>query len=65
MEEREGWKEGGWERGIEKSNREEGGRGEATCTEETMVLRAKIVAQSLTVDWLSNAPCVSSKRIAT
>ena len=30
-----------------------------------MVLRAKMVAQSFTVDWLSNAPCVSSRRTAT
>lgn len=27
-----------------------------TCREETMVLRAKTVAQSFTVDWLSKAP---------
>ena len=29
------------------------------------MLRAKIVAQSFTVDWLSNAPCVSNRRTAT
>lgn len=36
-----------------------------TCTELVMVLRAKIVAQSFTVDWLSNAPCVSISNTAT
>lgn len=30
-----------------------------------MVLRAKIVAQSFTVDWLSNAPWVSIRTTAT
>lgn len=30
-----------------------------------MVLRANSVAQSLMVDWLSNAPCVSISRTAT
>ena len=30
--------------------------GEETCREEIMVLRAKMVAQSFTVDWLSKAP---------
>lgn len=38
---------------------------EATWTELVMVLRAKIVAQSFTVDWESNAPCVSIKSTAT
>jgi len=36
-----------------------------TCTELVMVLRANRVAQSLMVDWLSNAPCVSMSRTAT
>ena len=27
-----------------------------TCIDEIIVLSAKMVAQSLTVDWLSNAP---------
>lgn len=36
-----------------------------TCTELSMVLRAKMVAQSLTVDSLSKAPCVSISRTAT
>lgn len=36
-----------------------------TCTELSMVLRAKMVAQSLTVDSLSKAPCVSINRTAT
>lgn len=36
-----------------------------TWTELVMVLRAKIVAQSFTVDWESNAPCVSIKSTAT
>ena len=30
-----------------------------------MVLRAKMVAQSFTVDWLSNAPWVSIRTTAT
>lgn len=36
-----------------------------TCTELVMVLRAKIVAQSFTVDWLSKAPWVSINTTAT
>ena len=36
-----------------------------TCTEATIVLRANTIALSLTVDWLSNAPCVSIRRTAT
>lgn len=36
-----------------------------TCTELVMVLRAKTVAQSFMVDWLSKAPCVSTNRTAT
>lgn len=36
-----------------------------TCTELVMVLRANRVAQSLMVDWLSNAPCVSRSSTAT
>lgn len=30
-----------------------------------MVLRAKTVAESLSVDWLSNVPCVSISSTAT
>lgn len=36
-----------------------------TCTELVMVLSAKIVAQSFTVDWLSKAPWVSINTTAT
>lgn len=36
-----------------------------TWTELSMVLRANMVAQSLTVDSLSKAPCVSINRTAT
>ena len=36
-----------------------------TITELVMVLRANSVAQSLMVDWLSNAPCVSISKTAT
>lgn len=36
-----------------------------TWTELVMVLRANTVAQSLMVDWLSNAPWVSTRRTAT
>ncbi len=36
-----------------------------TCTELVIVLRAKTVAQSLMVDWLSKAPWVSTSRTAT
>lgn len=36
-----------------------------TCTELVMVLRAKTVAQSLMVDWLSKAPWVSMSSTAT
>lgn len=39
--------------------------GQPTWTELVMVLRANSVAQSLMVDWLSNAPCVSISRTAT
>ena len=34
------------------------------CLVVIIVLRANIVAQSLTVDWLSNAPCVSINNTA-
>lgn len=36
-----------------------------TCMELVMVLRAKMVAQSFTVDWLSKAPWVSINTTAT
>lgn len=36
-----------------------------TCMELIMVLRAKTVAESLSVDWLSNVPCVSISSTAT
>ena len=36
-----------------------------TCTELVMVLRANTVAQSFMVDWLSNAPWVSTSSTAT
>lgn len=36
-----------------------------TCTELVIVLRANTVAQSFMVDWLSNAPWVSTRRTAT
>jgi hypothetical protein len=36
-----------------------------TCTEDIMVLRANMVEHSLTVDWLSKAPWVSSNKMAT
>lgn len=36
-----------------------------TCTELVIVLRANTVAQSFMVDWLSNAPWVSTRSTAT
>ncbi len=36
-----------------------------TCTELVIVLRANTVAQSFIVDWLSNAPWVSTRSTAT
>lgn len=36
-----------------------------TCMELIMVLRANTVAESLSVDWLSNVPCVSISNTAT
>ena len=36
-----------------------------TSTEDIIVLRANIVAQSFTVDWLSKAPCVSMSNTVT
>ena len=36
-----------------------------TCIDEIIVLSANMLAQSLTVDWLSKAPWVSISSIAT
>ena len=36
-----------------------------TCVDDIIVLRANMVALSLTVDWLSNAPWVSNSKMAT
>lgn len=41
-----------------------GGR-HCTCMELIMVLSANTVAESLSVDWLSNVPCVSISNTAT
>lgn len=38
---------------------------DVTCMELIMVLRANTVAESLSVDWLSNVPCVSISSTAT
>lgn len=39
--------------------------GHCTCMELIMVLKANTVAESLSVDWLSNVPCVSISSTAT
>lgn len=41
------------------------GESHCTCMELIMVLSANTVAESLSVDWLSNVPCVSISNTAT
>lgn len=48
-----------------QSKTEPAGESKCTCMELIIVLSANTVAESLSVDWLSNVPCVSINKTAT